>query len=608
MDPDRIRNVAVIAHVDHGKTSLLDGLLRDAQVFRANQAVDACVMDQHELERERGITIFSKACSVEWNGYRLNIIDTPGHADFGGEVERVLRMADAVLVVVCAHDGPMPQTRFVLRKALGHDLKLLVVVNKVDRKDGRPEEVPDEVFELLIDLNAPEDTLESPVFYASAKEGRASTTLDGFAEATNFQPILQALIDHVPPPSVDAGGPFQMSISQLDWDDYVGRIALGRINRGHIKAGQQMLLVRPDGSQNTGEVKKLFVYKGLSRTEISEAGAGDIVFMAGLEDAQIGDTVCAVGHPDPLPTVTVDPPTVSMRFIATDSPLRGRDGDKVTSRQLRERLMREARANVALHVLETEAPDQLEVRGRGLLHLGILIEEMRRQGYEFSVAMPQVIEQTGENGERLEPLEDCVVDVTETYSGKVIELLGGRRGELLSMGPRGDQIRLEFLIPARGLLGVRQLLLNATCGEATLHHQLREYGPWRGTIPGRNTGVQVAKEQGKVTAYAIEGLETRGQLFVKPGDEVYMGQVVGEHRRPEDLEVNVCRKKGLTNIRSATADRKTVLAAPRTYGVEEALAYIAPDELLEVTPNHLRLRKRTLDFKSRKRESKAAKA
>ncbi len=602
--PDKIRNVAIIAHVDHGKTSLLDGLLRDARVFRDNQAVSACVMDQHDLERERGITIFSKACAVEWKGHRLNIIDTPGHADFGGEVERVLRMADAALVVVCAHDGPMPQTRFVLRKALAHGLQLIVVVNKVDRKDGRAEEVPDELFGLLIDLGAPEEMLEAPVYYASAKDGRASTTLAGFPESTDLHCLLDGLLEQAPAPDADPEGPLRLGISQLDWDDYVGRIALGRVSRGEIRRGSRVLRVRPDGSSNSIEVKKLFQYRGLTRQEIDSAGAGDIVFVAGADEIEIGDTLCADGHPEPFPAIEVDPPTVAMTFVATDSPFRGREGDRITSRQLRERLWREARANVALKVEETDSSDQFVVMGRGLLHLGILIEEMRRQGYEFSVSRPRVIERTGPEGERLEPIEECVVDVAEGYAGKVIEVLGARRGELLSMQPRGDQVRLEFLIPARGLIGVRAILLNATAGEAVLNHQFREYGPWRGPMPERGTGVQIAMDQGKVTSYAIEGLESRGQLFVTPGEDVYAGQVVGEHRRPEDLDVNACRRKGLTNFRAASADRKTVLAAPRTFGVEEALAYIADDEYVEITPQSVRLRKRLLDSKARKRASK----
>jgi GTP-binding protein len=606
-DPGRIRNVAVIAHVDHGKTSLLDGLLRNASVFQEHQTVHDCVMDQHDLERERGITIFSKACSVEWKGHRLNIIDTPGHADFGGEVERVLRMADAALVLVCAHDGPMPQTRFVLRKALAHGLKLIVIVNKVDRKDSRAEEVPDELLGLLIDLGADEDLLDSPIFYASAKEGRASVTLEGYPQATNLHPILDALIEHVPPPPVDLEKPLRMGLSQLDWDDYVGRISLGRISSGSIRAGQRVLRVSPDGSSTSVEAKRLYRFQGLERVEIDEAGAGDIVFVSGIEKVEISDTICALDHPDPFPAIHVDPPTVTMRFVATDSPFRGQEGDRITSRQLRDRLYREARGNVALRVLDGATSEQLEVRGRGLLHLGILIEEMRRQGYEFSVSRPTVIEREGENGERLEPIELAMVDVTEAHAGKVIELLGVRRGELLSMLPRGDQLRLEFEIPARGLIGIRTNLLNATQGEATLSHQFKGYGPWRGSMPRRKTGVQVAMERGRVTAYAIESLELRGKLFVEPGAEVYAGQVVGEHRRSEDIDVNVCRKRAATNMRAAAADRKVVLAASRSFGVEEALAYITDDELVEVTPKSVRLRKSHLDVHVRKRLAKANK-
>ncbi len=605
MHPSQIRNVAIIAHVDHGKTSLVDALLRDARVFRENQAVTTCVMDRHDLERERGITIFSKACAVTWRDHRINVIDTPGHADFGGEVERVLRMADAALLVVCAHDGPMPQTRFVLRKALEHGLALVIVVNKVDRKDARTEEIHDEVMGLLIDLGAPEALLDSPLVYCAARDNKAGRTLEECRASTDVRALLDVIVEHVPPPKADLEGPLQMAIAQCDWDDYVGRLALGRVARGRLAVGQRTTTIRADGKTVSAEIRKLFQYQGLERQEVSEVGAGDLVFVAGLDEAEIGDTVCDPEHLDPLPRVRIEPPTVSMRFIATDSPFRGRDGDKVTSRQLRERLMREARANVALKVEETDTADAFEVKGRGILHLGILVEEMRREGYELAVARPRVIEQRGPDGERLEPIEDCVVDVAEQYAGKVIEILGGRRGEMVGRSQRGDQARLEFVIPSRGLIGIRSRILTATAGEANFTHQLREYGPWRGPIPDRQSGVLVSMETGRVTAYAVEALEARGQLFVEPGDEVYVGQIVGENRRPDDIEVNVCRKRALTNIRSATAERKTVLQTARKFGVEEALAYIADDELVEVTPSHIRMRKRQLDFKTRKRLARA---
>ena len=605
--PQRIRNVAVIAHVDHGKTSLLDGLLREARVFRENQAVATCVMDQHDLERERGITIFSKGCSIEWKGHRLNIIDTPGHADFGGEVERVLRMVDAAFVLVCAHDGPMPQTRYVLRKAFEHHLKLILVVNKVDRRDARPPEVVSELLELLIDLGASDELVESPLFFASAREGKASATLEGYASATGLYPLLDALVERVPPPVADLEGPLQMGIAQIDWDDYVGRIGLGRISRGELRTGDRVLLVQEQGKVQV-EVKKLFRYQGLARVEVEAVGAGDIALVSGPEQMQIGDTMCATGNPDPLPRVKVDPPTVAMRFRATDSPVRGRDGDKITTRQVRERLLREARANVALKVEETEVPDQFEVKGRGILHLGILVEEMRREGYEFAVSNPRVIEHTGPKGERLEPIEDVIVDVPEQSAGKVIEILGARRGELVKMTSRGETVRVEMVVPSRGLIGVRASLLNATQGEAVLHHQLKEYGPWRGSIPERGSGVLVNMETGRVTSYAVEAIEARGQLFVEPGDEVYAGQVVGENRRDEDIDVNATRKRHVTNVRSATAERKVVLAAARKFGVEEALAYIADDELVEVTPHFLRMRKRVLDQKTRRRTARDADA
>jgi GTP-binding protein len=517
-------------------------------------------------------------------------------------------MADAAIVLVCAHDGPMPQTRFVLRKALGHDLKLLIVVNKVDRKDSRAEEVPDEVLELLIDLGAPEELLDSPVLFASAKEGRAATSLEAYDQATDLTPILDAIVDHVPPPQVEPEGPVQLGVCQLEWDDYVGRLVLGRLQRGHLEPPQQVVLARPDRDPVTAEVKKLYRFEGLNRVEVPSAAAGEIVFLSGLDKVEIGDTVCAPDAPDPLPVVSVDPPTVAMHFVATDSPFRGREGERVTSRQVRDRLMREARANVAMQVLDTDSTDQLEVRGRGLLHLGILVEEMRREGYEFSVSRPQVIEKVDEDGQRLEPIELAQIDVPEAFVGKVIELLGARKGELRSITPRGDQSRVELTIPARGLIGIRNSLLNVTNGEANLSHQFLEYGAWRGALPERKTGVLVAMETGKVTAYAIEALESRGQLFVSPGEEVYVGQIVGEHRRPEDLDVNASRKRQTTNMRSATAERKVVLAAPRSFGVEDALAYIAADELVEVTPKSIRLRKRLLNAKARKRAAKAAEA
>jgi GTP-binding protein len=606
MKPDRLRNVAIIAHVDHGKTSLVDTLLKAGHVFRTNADVTDCVMDRNDLERERGITIFSKACAVDWRGHRINIIDTPGHADFGGEVERVLRMADAAILVVCAHDGPMPQTRFVLRKALEHKLKLVVLVNKVDRRDARPDEVPDEVFSLLIDMGAPDELLDAPVIFASAREGKAGRTMEEFHAATNMNLVLDTLLERTPAPAVDPDGPLQLAVAQCDWDDYLGRIALGRVSRGKIATGQRLVVAKSDTERKSFEVKKLFHYNGMERAEISECSAGDIVLMAGVDEVDIGDTICHADSVEPLPRVHVEPPTVSMRFVATDSPFRGRDGDKVTSRQLRERLMREARANVALKVELTELPDQFEVKGRGLLHLGVLVEEMRREGYEFSVARPRVIERRGPNGERLEPIEECVVDVPESTAGKVIEVLGMRRGELVSMNSRGDHTRLEFVIPSRGLIGVRSTILNVTRGEAQMTHQLKEYGAWRGPVPERTTGVQISMETGRVTSYAIESLEARGQLYVEPGDEAYAGQIVGEHNKGNDIEVNICRLRQLTNVRSATAERKVVLAVARRFSIEEALAYIADDEYVEITPSFVRLRKRQLDAVSRKRMARAA--
>jgi len=600
---ESIRNVAIIAHVDHGKTSLVDRLLKCAEVFSEHQTVAERVMDRHDLERERGITIFSKNCAVDWKGVRINLIDTPGHADFGGEVERVLRMADGALILACAFEGPMPQTRFVLRKALLHDLSLLCVVNKVDRKDARPEEARDELLELLIDLDAGDDVLETPVIFASAKEGRAGLTLEEFNEATDVASILDAIIEHVPPPRCEPDGAFQMAVAQIDYDKFLGRIAVGKIRRGAIKIGAALRCPWGEDHRQV-ELKKLFGFQGISRVEVDEVRAGDIAAVSGIEGIEIGDTICALGAPEPLEPVEIDAPTVSMRFSATDSPFRGLEGDYVTSRQLRDRLFREAKQNVALRVSETELPDEFEVAGRGVLHLGILVEEMRRQGYEFQVAQPRVLEQESEDGTRLEPIEICVIDVLEKYSGKAIEILGQRRGELRTVRQHSGMTRLEFEIPSRGLIGVRTRLLNATCGEASLHHQFLKYDSYRGAVPQRLMGVQIAHETGRTTSFALDGLDARGPLFVAPGAEVYAGQVVGEHCRDNDIEVNVCRKKHLTNIRAGQADRKLVIAPPRIFNVEESLEYIGPDELVEFTPKAIRMRKRQLDHKKRKRESR----
>lgn len=602
-----IRNVAIIAHVDHGKTTLVDQMLRFAKVFSDHQEVEERVMDRHDLERERGITIFSKNCSLQWKGVRVNLIDTPGHADFGGEVERVLRMADAALILACAHEGPMPQTRFVLRKAMMHNLNLLIVVNKVDRKDGRPLEARDEVLELLIDLEASEDILETPVIFASAKDGKASMSLEDFSSAENIECLLDAIVDHVKPPKAEPEKPFRMAVSQVDYDPYIGRIAIGKVDQGSLKAGARALRCVWEGKDETSEVKKVFRFEGVGRTQVDTIRAGDIAAIAGMENITIGDTICEVGFPDGLEPVAIDSPTVAMRFIATNSPFRGREGEFVTSRQLRDRLEREARSNVALRVSKTEAADQYEVAGRGILHLGILIEEMRRQGYEFQVSQPRVIEKTGENGERLEPIELCIVDVVETFAGKVIEIMGERRGELRSVVPMGSTSRLEFEIPARGLIGVRGRILTATSGEASMNHQFLKYDVFKGAIPQRLVGVQIASETGKTTTYALEGLEDRGPLFVGPSIDVYEGQVVGEHCRDTDIEVNVCRKKALTNIRSSSSDRKLMLAPPRVFSVEEALEYIGHDELVEITPKSLRIRKVKLNAKDRKKAKMKAK-
>jgi GTP-binding protein len=599
--------VAIIAHVDHGKTSLVDRLLKEGRVFRDNQAMGEFIMDRHDIEKERGITIFSKACSVEWRGHQINIIDTPGHSDFGGEVERVVRMADAALVLVCATDGPMPQTRFVLRKALAQGLKIVIVVNKCDRKDSRAHDAVQELLSLLIDLEAPEDVLEAPIIYASAREGRAARSLEEFATAKDAACLLDTIVESVPPPKVDRAGKLQMAVSQIDWDDYVGRITVGKLTRGMLKVGDSFVLLKADGRQVRAECKKLFHFEGLARVPVDEVGAGDIIAIAGIDDVDIGDTICSPDAVEAMARVKVDAPTVSMHFMATDSPFRGREGDKITTRQIRDRLYREAKQNVALRITDTDSMDKLEVAGRGVLHLGILIEEMRREGYEFQVSRPKVIEQTGPGGERMEPLEICIVDVLEQYQGKVIEILGARRGELLRMHKHGGStVRMEFIIPSRGLIGVRSRILNATCGEATFVHQFHEYGPFKGPIPGRNTGCLVASDPGKVRTYALDALQDRGTLFVESGEEVYVGQIVGQHVRIEDIDVNVCKEKALTNVRAAAADRKLIVAPARRFdqegGVEEALEFIEDDELVEVTPKSVRMRKRILEEKKRRRE------
>ncbi len=593
-----IRNIAIIAHVDHGKTTLVDAMLRQAQVFRRGQAVQERILDSDELERERGITILSKNTSILWEGVKINIVDTPGHADFGGEVERVLSMADGALLLVDAFEGPMPQTRFVVRKAFEGGLEPIVVINKMDRPDARPGEVLDEVMDLFIDLGAGEETLECPVLYASAREGWVS--IDPHTRGKDVIPLFQAILEHVPPPGGEAGDPLRFRVSTLDWSDYVGRIAIGRVHSGVLAKGDRVAHFSAAGEKREAEIKGLYTFRNLDRVECDRVEAGDIAAVFGIEEIAIGDSLVDLERGKPLPPIAVDPPTIAMTFRVNDSPLAGRDGKYVTSRNLKDRLFREVRTNLAMRVEATASPDAFIVKGRGILHLGILVERMRREGYEFALGRPQVITRV-ENGVLLEPIETLVVECPESVSGKVMEVTGTRKGELVKMEHKGSYLHMEFHIPARGLVGLRNMILTQTRGEAVLYHNFLEYGPHRGPLPRRATGVQVASAPGKVTGYALEQLRGRGTFFVKPGDPVYTGMIVGEHCREDDVGVNIARQKKLNNIRSSTKDIVERLPAPRIFSVEEALAYIEEDELVEVTPRFLRLRKIILDPKARKR-------
>ena len=595
-----LRNVAIIAHVDHGKTTLMDQLLRTCGAFREGQDVLDCVMDSGSLERERGITILAKNTSVPWNGITINLIDTPGHADFGGEVERVLRMADGCLLLVDAAEGPLPQTRFVLRKALETGLVPIVVINKVDRKDARAADVLNKIYDLFIDLDASESQLEFPVLYGSGRDGwMALEPVE--PDVRSVAPLLNAIVTSVPGPAGDAEAPLRMLVSSIQHDDYVGRVAIGRLEAGRLAANTSVLLVKHSGKEIRNTAKQLFIFRTLGREEVSEVRAGDIAAVVGLDDVEIGESITCPDRPDPLPPIAVDPPTLTMLFIATDSPFRGRDGKLITSRQLRDRLARELRSNVALRVEPTDDPTVHRVSGRGLLHLGVLLETMRREGFELQVSKPEVILRRDEHGATLEPHEFLVVDVPQQHAGKVIEAVGSRRGELMHMDTSHAFTRLEMRIPARGLMGLAVQLLTLTSGEAVAHHVFDSYAPWKGEIPGRNRGVMVAMSPGDATSYALFSLKDRGRFFILPGEPVYEGMVVGEHCKPGDIIVNVTRKKAMTNMRAAGADEKAILAPPSRFEIEEALEYIETDELVEITPRCLRLRKRLLNEKDRKR-------
>jgi GTP-binding protein len=610
----KIRNIAIIAHVDHGKTTLVDQMLRQAGAFRANQHVEERVMDSNPLERERGITILAKNTSVMWHGTKINIVDTPGHADFGGEVERILRMVDGVLILVDAAEGPMPQTRFVTRKALALGLQPIVAINKIDRGDAEPLRVHDEVLTLFLDLEATEAQLNCPFLYTSSRFGTA--TLEFEHPGSNLEPLFQAILDTVPAPTGDPEQPFQMLVSTLDFSNFLGRIAIGRIERGRLAAGDQVTLlpmglpgmVGPDEpGVERGRVTKLYTFDGLHRVEAPSVDAGDIVALSGFETIEIGKTFTAPDFPERLEGIAVEEPTISVDFIVNNSPFAGREGKYVTSRQLRDRLFKELERNVALRVDETDSPDTHTVSGRGELHLGILMETMRREGYEFQVSRPRVILREGENGERLEPYEELTVDVAESFMGVVMEKLGPRRSEMLEMrNPGQGMVRITFKIPARGLFGYRSEFLTDSRGTGIMHHRFLEYGPWAGPLSGRKRGVMIADREAPVVAFALGNLQERAQMFVAPGEQVYEGMVVGESARPGDMDVNVGKEKKLTNMRTTASDDHILLEPPREITLEYALEYIEEDELIEVTPDNIRLRKRVLQANERKKVQRAA--
>ncbi|MDP4263168.1 MAG: translational GTPase TypA [Bacteroidota bacterium] len=594
-----IRNIAIIAHVDHGKTTLVDKILHATKTFRDNQETGELIMDSNDLERERGITIFSKNAAVVYNGVKINVIDTPGHADFGGEVERVLKMADGVLLLVDAFEGPMPQTRFVLQKALHLNLKPIVVINKVDKPNCRPDEVHDAVFELFFNLDATEEQLNFPTYYGSGKNGWFNESL---TQIDNITPLLDGILTHVPAPKVNEG-PLQMQITSLDYSSFLGRIAIGKVSRGVIKEGQSIVLMQADTSVKKSKVKELYVFEGMGKKKVSEVIAGDLCAVVGLEDFNIGDTIADPENPEALPVISVDEPTMSMLFSINNSPFFGRDGKFVTSRHLRDRLMKETEKNLALRVEDTGGADSFLVYGRGILHLGILIETMRREGYELTIGQPTVIVKEL-NGKKCEPYENLVVDVPQEYSGKVIDLVTQRKGEMLVMETKGDIQHLEFEIPSRGLIGLRSNMLTNTAGEAVMAHRFTEYKPWKGPIPGRNNGVLLSKNQEKTTGYSIDKLQDRGTFFVDPGEEVYAGQIIAENIKPGDLVVNATEPKKLTNHRASGSDDASRIAPKTLMTLEECMEYIQQDECIEVTPKNIRMRKVILNEDERKKVQK----
>ncbi len=595
-----IRNIAIIAHVDHGKTTLVDKILHQTNVFRANQETGELIMDSNDLERERGITIFSKNASVMYKGVKINVIDTPGHSDFGGEVERVLKMADSVILLVDAFEGPMPQTRFVLQKALQLNLKPIVVINKVDKPNCRPDEVHDAVFELFFTLDATNEQLDFPTFYGSGKNGWFNSKNE---QCDDITPLLDGILQYVPAPKIEEGN-LQMQITSLDYSAFLGRIAVGRVARGSISENQPFALMRTDGRIQKSRVKELYIFESLGKKKVTEVIAGDICAVVGIEDFTIGDTIADIDNPEALPIISVDEPTMSMMFSINNSPFFGKDGKFVTSRHLRDRLMKETEKNLALKVEDTDSADCFLVYGRGILHLGILVETMRREGYELTVGNPQVLVKQID-GKKHEPFENLVVDVPSEYSGKVIDLVTQRKGEMLIMESKGDMQHLEFEIPSRGLIGLRSQMLTGTAGEAVMAHRFLEYKPWKGPIPGRSNGVLIAKSTERTTGYSIDKLQDRGRFFVDPNEEVYVGQVIAEHIKPGDLVVNATEAKKLTNHRASGSDDATRITPKILMTLEECMEYIQFDECIEVTPKNIRMRKVILNEDERKKTSKS---
>jgi GTP-binding protein len=600
MDVNKIRNIAIIAHVDHGKTTLVDKLLHAGHLFKDHETPGELIMDSNDLERERGITILAKNVSVRYKDYKINVIDTPGHSDFGGEVERVLNMADGCLLLVDAFEGPMPQTRFVLQKALQLGLKPILVINKVDKKNCTPDEVHEQVFELMFSLDATEEQLNFPTFYGSAKQGWMST--DWKTPTTDITALIEGVIEYIPEPKVDEG-PTQMMITSLEYSAYIGRVAIGRVQRGTVKPGQPIVLVKRDGKIIKTRIKEVYIFEGFDKKKVDQVNAGEICALVGLEGFEIGDTVADVERPEALKSISIDEPTMSMLFTINNSPFYAKEGKFVTSRHIKERLEKELEKNLALRLGETGSADSFMVFGRGVLHLSVLIETMRREGYELQIGQPQVIFREI-NGVKSEPVEELTIDLPESVAGKAIETVSIRKGEMLNMEPKGDRMILKFLIPSRGIMGLRNYLLNVTAGQAIVTHRFKEYQPYKGEIPGRINGSLIVMEQGEAIAYSLHNLQDRGKFFINPGEAVYEGQVIGEHSRNGDLVINVTKTKKLTNMRASGSDEKMKIAPPIKHTLEEALEYIQADEYVEVTPQSIRLRKIYLNENERKRNSK----